>query len=626
MTESTSHHTAYRRDIDGLRAIAVLLVVIFHAFPYALPGGFIGVDVFFVISGFLISTIIFQNLASNSFSLLDFYSRRINRIFPALSAVLIFAFIYGWFFFIPDDYAKLTKHIFAGGSFVSNLVSRSEFGYFDDAAELKPLLHLWSLGIEEQFYIVWPIVLVLAFKLRLNLLVLTLTMLLGSFSLNVYKSCCDTTFAFFSPQTRAWELLIGAALAWVYPHIRPVVQRNLFLSNHLSGLGFLLLAFGLLTISKHVNFPGWWALLPTMGTALVIASTDQSWLNKKLLSSNVLVFIGLISYPLYLWHWILLSFLNLTLREPPSALVKLAVVSASFALAYFTFVCIEKPLRQRFNKHGVALFLLVLMLLISGLGLYIFKNNGLFGQTQQELLKSEQAIYPCPNHFRDTKLCVFGNLESNKTIIIFGDSHAEHLTNALNDSLGKQYKLIFIYESSCFFSQRAFPGVKPSEGCQKAISKVSELANSFNNKKIEAIIRSQRWHGYGFNDESSLRPVIEDALHVIGLSTDKIIIIGSTADVDLRCEKFNFYFKNKRKQQTCKDDIKSKNENKEFIRTTQKLADNSSIYFIYPYEKLCPNDKCNPIVDNQLLYSDNHHLTKNGAMLIMPDILRALKN
>ncbi len=192
-------HPKYRPDIDGLRAIAVLIVVGFHAFPEWLHGGYIGVDVFFIISGFLISTIIFGNLKAGSFSFLDFYSRRIKRIFPALLVILVTLLILGWNFFIPEDYAKLGKHVFAGAAFVSNFVSLSEFGYFDDAAEFKPLLHLWSLGIEEQFYIVWPVILWFAWRLRISLPLMILTMVAGSFALNVYRSGFDTTFAFSHP-------------------------------------------------------------------------------------------------------------------------------------------------------------------------------------------------------------------------------------------------------------------------------------------------------------------------------------------------------------------------------------------------------------------------------------------
>lgn len=217
MTTPNPHltHPKYRPDIDGLRAVAVLSVVAFHAFPAWMKGGFIGVDVFFVISGFLISTIIFENLDRGTFSFADFYARRIKRIFPALLLVLIASFAFGWFLLLADEFKQLSNHIVAGAGFVSNLVLWSEAGYFDNSAETKPLLHLWSLGIEEQFYIVWPFVLWFAWKRKLNLLTLTVIVSLISFGLNLKGIKQDSVATFYSPQTRFWELLSGSILAWL---------------------------------------------------------------------------------------------------------------------------------------------------------------------------------------------------------------------------------------------------------------------------------------------------------------------------------------------------------------------------------------------------------------------------
>ena len=200
----------YRPDIDGLRALAVLSVVGFHAFPKSIKGGFIGVDVFFVISGYLISAIIFENLKNKSFSFSEFYARRVRRIFPALALVLIACHVFGWFVLLSDEYKQLGRHIAAGSGFVSNMVLWSEAGYFDNSADTKPLLHLWSLGIEEQFYLAWPMLLWLAWKSRINLLGVTVVILLASFYLNVAEVKKDVIGAFYSPITRFWELLVGS--------------------------------------------------------------------------------------------------------------------------------------------------------------------------------------------------------------------------------------------------------------------------------------------------------------------------------------------------------------------------------------------------------------------------------
>ena len=288
-------HPTYRSDIDGLRALAVLSVVLFHTFPEILPGGFTGVDVFFVISGFLISTILYSNLATGRFSMLDFYGRRIRRIFPALILVLASCYALGWFVLLPDEYAQLGKHMAGGAGFVQNFVLWGESGYFDNAAETKPLLHLWSLGIEEQFYIVWPILLWIGYRLRLNLLSLTLLIAIISFVLNIrgINITKDLTATFYSPQTRFWELLIGATAAYLtlYPCAQckawlartwQAVKKGLFTiiwsqdkrvqkvdqgnfpqnpSNWYSVIGLLLLLVGMILINKNRAFPGWWALL-----------------------------------------------------------------------------------------------------------------------------------------------------------------------------------------------------------------------------------------------------------------------------------------------------------------------------------------------------------------------------
>ena len=216
-------HPKYRADIDGLRAIAVLSVVGFHAFPSWFRGGFIGVDIFFVISGYLISTIIVGGLEQSRFSFVEFYVRRIKRIFPALLLVLIASYAFGWFALLADEYKQLGKHIAGGAGFVSNFVLWNESGYFDNAADNKPLLHLWSLGIEEQFYVVWPLLLWFAWKKRFNLLTITVLIAAVSFALNIAKVRSGAVAAFYSPQTRFWELMIGSIVAYFTLH-----KQNIF--------------------------------------------------------------------------------------------------------------------------------------------------------------------------------------------------------------------------------------------------------------------------------------------------------------------------------------------------------------------------------------------------------------
>ncbi len=373
---NTQQHIKYRKDIDGLRGLAVLLVIVFHAFPEALPGGFIGVDIFFVISGYLITSIISENLKHNKFSFLEFYIRRIKRIFPALLLVLVACYAMGWFTLLPHEYQQLGKHIAAGAVFISNFILWNEAGYFDNAAISKPLLHLWSLGIEEQFYIFWPIILWVIFKCRLSVLALIATIATISFAMNCWLVYQDATAAFYSPLTRIWELLVGAFIAQKRNtgYSQFLGMRMISALSILSGGVIVVSAF---VISKNSYFPGVWALLPTVATAILIALGSSSQLNRSFLSSPLLVWVGLISFPLYLWHWPLLSFGRILEGEPLGAFARAIILLISVALAWATYQWVERPIRSDARCGTKALCLIVLMALVGYCGLNVYLRDGL---------------------------------------------------------------------------------------------------------------------------------------------------------------------------------------------------------------------------------------------------------
>ncbi|MCY9848249.1 acyltransferase family protein [Pectobacterium jejuense] len=372
MTTSNSHlsHPKYRPDIDGLRAVAVLSVVAFHAFPDWMKGGFIGVDIFFVISGFLISTIIFENLDKGTFSFAEFYARRIKRIYPALLLVLTVSIVFGWFALLADEYKQLGKHTMAGVGFVSNLVLWGESGYFDNAAETKPLLHLWSLGIEEQFYFLWPLLCWLFWRMNFRRIALLLSFILASFVLNIYMIRSDGVATFYSPLTRFWELLFGSLLAFIVLYHKSFVdkfQKNQFVINGFSLFGFLILGFGFLSINKDAYFPGFWALIPVIGAVLIIFAGPNAMLNRLFLSNKIVVWFGLISFPLYLWHWPLLTFLRIVERGTPDRFLRLAAVFLSILLAWLTYKFVEGKIRKsKGYKFVGTLVLLSFVLFLSG--------------------------------------------------------------------------------------------------------------------------------------------------------------------------------------------------------------------------------------------------------------------
>src|ERR1700736_3993755 len=246
----------YRPDVDGLRAIAVMLVLNFHAFPEAMPGGFIGVDIFFVISGFLITGIIARELDQKRFSLLGFYNRRIRRIFPALIVVLCTVLVLGWLWMLPAAYTQLSSDVFASAAFLANIALLLQSGYFDVEAAKKPLLHLWSLGIEEQFYLVWPLLLMLVARLRLRMLTAVSVVGMASFVLNVALIGSNPVATFYLPFTRAWELLAGAALACSWNEVSQTSRA----SNWRATIGLSLIAAAAGVLDAHSAFPGWWAV------------------------------------------------------------------------------------------------------------------------------------------------------------------------------------------------------------------------------------------------------------------------------------------------------------------------------------------------------------------------------
>ncbi len=336
-------HPEYRRDIDGLRAVAVVFVVLYHAFPGLVPAGFIGVDIFFVISGFLISRLIFAELERGRFTFRDFYYRRARRILPALLVLAAVVFGVGFLTMTPDEFGELGKHAAASVLFVANISFWQQAGYFDGVPEYKPLLHLWSLGVEEQFYLLLPPLLWLAWR-RTRRTTLVLSVALLSFAINIgYVLMQNEASAFFLPQARIWEFLAGTWLALRDREGHALDPKRGDLASIVGLLALLVGAW----VCRAANYPGFWALFPVGGAMLLIASGPQALVNRRLLSLQPVVFIGLISYSLYLWHWPLLSFPRIVSMQPLSLEVRIAAVALSVVLAVLSYRYVETPFRRR---------------------------------------------------------------------------------------------------------------------------------------------------------------------------------------------------------------------------------------------------------------------------------------
>ncbi|HEY8049144.1 MAG TPA: acyltransferase family protein [Ramlibacter sp.] len=368
-----SHAPAYRADVDGLRAVAVLAVIGYHYFPQWVPAGFAGVDVFFVISGYLITGIITGAVEAGRFSIADFYSRRIRRIFPALVIVLLACAAIGWAVLYYEEYLLLGKHIAAGAGFVMNIVLWSETGYFDPAAETKPLLHLWSLGVEEQFYIVWPLVIAYVCRTRVSRFLTVIAVFAASLVACGVYTPAHAAAAFYLPQFRFWELMAGAALAlhpqWAARSARGADIRSL--------AGLVLLVASGFVIRAGAPFPGWRALVPVAATFLLLSAGSQGWVNRAFLARKAMVAIGLISYPLYLWHWPLLSFLRIANNDAPVTPGRGAVLFAvSLVLAWLTYELVERPVRRGARGGTKAIAAAAVMACAAGLGLALLFAQG----------------------------------------------------------------------------------------------------------------------------------------------------------------------------------------------------------------------------------------------------------
>jgi peptidoglycan/LPS O-acetylase OafA/YrhL len=462
---------AYRPDIDGLRAVAIASVVVFHAFPQALPGGFTGVDVFFVISGYLITRLLLHDLLARQFSLWDFYGRRARRILPALFVVLAATFGLGWLLLLPGEFEQLGKHIASGAFFVSNYVLRAEAGYFDAPADLKPLLHLWSLAIEEQFYIIWPLLLALFWGSRSRTRAVGYIVLLASLSvlLSAERTARDPVSAFFATEVRAWELLSGAALAWVCSRaqageaaVRPsmvavLAARN---ANVVSLFGLALLIVGFVVISKDHRFPGTWAAIPVAGTVMLIAAGPHAWVNRCLLSSRGAVGLGLISYSLYLWHWPILAFARILEGDTLAVSTRVLLLMLAVVLAWLTYRHVERPARLPGAPLRVAAFVIGVFT-VGAAGAITFAEGGLDSRpsvrgfvrsdpARDHLLRDEACLRYAGETAASLPYCRFSDAKADQTLAVIGDSHAFAAFSglaALARSTGEN--VVLLANSSC---------------------------------------------------------------------------------------------------------------------------------------------------------------------------------
>ena len=479
----------YRPDVDGLRAVAVLAVLAFHAFPQTAPGGFAGVDVFFVISGFLISGIIFGGLRAGSFSFADFYWRRARRIFPALILVLAACLGFGWLVLLPDEYSQLGKHVAAGAGFVSNIVLWREAGYFDTAAELKPLLHLWSLGVEEQYYLVWPLLLFVFRKRPRHMLWMIIAVAALSFAANLWLTAHRPEAAFYLPPGRFWELLAGSLLA-CFLHYGNSSSGH---ANLKAGAGLAMIVASFALLSAQRAFPGWWAVLPVFGAVLMIWAGPSAWINRRLLAHPALVFVGLISYPLYLWHWPLLTFARIVTGGEPAAMVRVGLCALSVLLAWLTYELVEKKIRhvELPSMRRIAVPALATSMAALGVaGMLALQSLILPHSASLPLIREISRAHDDWDYGGDR--VIPGH--TGKAVLFFGDSHMQHywprIEKLAREKAAPLHTIVFKTSGGC----APVPGVeRKGRECSRFVEEGLRIARE---PHVETVIIAASWVGF----------------------------------------------------------------------------------------------------------------------------------
>ncbi|MGO9950263.1 MAG: acyltransferase family protein [Steroidobacteraceae bacterium] len=428
----------YRPDIDGLRGLAVGLVVAYHAFPRFRSGGFVGVDVFFVISGYLITLLVLSGLQTGTFSLIEFYRRRVRRIVPALLVVVIACCIFGWLLLLPSELRALGSSIKWCALFLANLFFAQTGGYFDPVAESNPLLHLWSLGVEEQFYLVWPVLLTLAVRRGVTMRVLG-TLVAASLGLSIWSAWIGPTPHFYNPATRAWELAVGGMLAaWQFGTPRkPAADDSLshpprwLGAQAISLVGLALIILGGLCWTADRRIPGIWSVIPAVGAVLLIAAGPSATANRWFLASRPMTFIGRISYPLYLWHWPLFSFTRIVLGHPAQPAMAAGAIVIAVAAAYATYRLVEAPIRYgNLGRKAVPALLAGLALLaVAGVALEARWITGRLSGPIVSQWDSAANDWHFSGDNRIDERTGFGTLtvssRRNRKALFIGDSHIQ---------------------------------------------------------------------------------------------------------------------------------------------------------------------------------------------------------
>ena len=603
----------YRPEIDGLRALAVVPVILFHAGFELFSGGFVGVDVFFVISGYLIATIIISELAQGSFSIVNFYERRARRILPALFFIMAVCVVCAWFWLVPSDLKDFGQSLMAVTIFASNIFFWQESGYFNTASELKPLLHTWSLAVEEQYYIFFPIILVIFWRAGVKIVLVLLSIgFLLSFVVADWGSFNKPDAAFFLLPTRGWELLIGVFAAFFLRYKGYLTSE--ILNQVLSLLGFALIVFSIVAFDHNTPFPGRYALVPTIGTVLLILSAVPTTLVYKLLAIRPVVGVGLISYSAYLWHQPILAFARHRYPWELGTTVLLGLCFLSILLAYVSWRWIEYPFRnkKKFDRASIFKLSLIGMVIFAGVGFWFDRSNGRInaysGKDQVVLSQFFGTAEYVEENFENVQLIEFDDTTKKKVLLI-GDSFAEDLTNALyeSDALSDLSLSGYFIDVECGSLMIEPEVLKPHQriDCSQKANFFSSQSFMDRLQEADEVWISSHWHTWTI-------AFVAESLENIKALNPNIKVFGPKYFGEVRASEFK-----RLGLQAWAKDSSSTESHADFIDRRTKLMQalqSSGVEYFDPQTFLCDGALACPNFDGENLISfDGGHLTSYGA-------------
>lgn len=644
----------YRKEIDGLRALAVLPIILFHAGFTAFSGGFIGVDIFFVISGYLITTIIVDEMETDSFSLLNFYERRARRILPALFLIMICTLPFAWFWMLPQDLKGFSESLVAVPLFASNILFYLTSGYFDTSSELKPLVHTWSVAVEEQYYILFPLFLILAWRCGKKWIISSfIVVAVASVIFAQLGSSTHAALTFYLLPTRGFEILIGAILSLSINVNSSIKSVSHSVSQALSIIGLILITYAIVKFDKNTPSPSLYTLIPTMGAALVLLFANEKNIAGRLLGSKIFVFIGLISFSLYLWHQPLFAFTRYITIDEPSKNVMFGLVILSILLAFLSWKFVEIPFRNKnnFNRKIIAITAILISSFFISCGLIGYFNRGyeyrLPPQSRDSNLFGDDKIFSgsrtsdksCNNLLNlsvlPEEVCLTSSEKPN--IMFVGDSHAMALYSAIYGNLVPLNALLISGHACSIYPNLTYtPTYKNSFGnnCTNISKEALRVAKQYENIETIVIVSyfnqvDDKQSGYTLNTQTltnkeAVTNGYEYLINNLLSLGKKVIFVIDTPHLKYEakyCLQKLPYSINQNKE--CRF-TQQENElaRKEYIDEIYTIRTKFPKLIIYdPTSYFCDGKYCEIEKSAHSLYNDDHHISVYASESILKSMI-----